>query len=301
MTMKTDPSLSRGTDLFVGLPDFTQGTDRAALVLNPIRTGPFRPVDFSVVPTDRFSSLHLHLSDEVVIYLSGNAPSEPGPPPHSHSVDQYFYILEGEIELVLGTLTHRLRAGDWAFIPAGVEHKHRNLSSTSRELHLEVMAPGFDMSVPFMIWAGRPESWRSGGTVIPMPPLEEWRITGTGSRMHVLSEVSGALDPAAPDSKNISTWLVHTEAGAAPHPTMHVHAFSQFFYVTEGTLGVEVGLEQFEAGPHTLVAIPRGVPHRNYVVGDHPEAHIQINVPPPHQSSMVDRWDVPVEFRPSAP
>lgn len=297
MTERTAPTDAAG--LFVGTPDTTQGTDRPALVLNPARTGPFRPVDWSVVPQDTFFSLHLHLSEDIIIYLSGNAPGLLGPPPHAHSVDQHFFQLEGEIELVLGSRTHRLRAGDWAHIPAGTPHKHRNVSPTERELHLEVMAPGFDMTVPFMLWESAASSaWSGEGTVVAKPPLDAWERMVGDTRRHVLSEPSGRLATPAPDSRGLTAWLARTPAGGALHSQMHVHAFTQAYYVTEGQLAVEVGLETHVAQPHTLVLIPRGVPHRNWVVGDAPEAHVHINVPAPPHPDDGGPWDVPVVFAP---
>ena len=38
--------------------------------------------------------------------------------------------------------------------------------------------------------------------------------------------------------------------------------------MVEGTLTVRCGDEQFEAGPHSFVFLPRGVPHSWDVVGD---------------------------------
>jgi quercetin dioxygenase-like cupin family protein len=292
----TLPDETAPTSLFEGTPDFEQGTDQAALVMNPVRRGPFRPVDLSVVPSDRFFSLHLFLSEEVIVYLSGNAPALAGPPPHAHSVDQFFFQLSGSIELVLGQRTYTLNAGDWAYIPAGVEHKHRNLSATERELHLEVMAPGLEMSVPFMIWAGDPAEWKEGGVVVPMPAEESWRRMPGGNLLHVLSEASGSLDPAVPESTRLSAWYARTPVGGALNSTMHVHDFHQFYYVIEGALEVQVGVETRTVGPHTLVVIPPGVPHRNRVVGEATETHIHLNVPSPTIPSSESPWDVPVRF-----
>jgi mannose-6-phosphate isomerase-like protein (cupin superfamily) len=93
-------------------------------------------------------------------------------------------------------------------------------------------------------------------------------------------------------------WFVmQSEPGLAKGMGMHVHEFAQFYYVMEGTLAVDVGFEHHEAGPHTLVAIPPGVPHANAPVGDGPETHMTINVPPPlWATSPENPWDVPVTF-----
>jgi quercetin dioxygenase-like cupin family protein len=48
----------------------------------------------------------------------------------------------------------------------------------------------------------------------------------------------------------------------APGPGRHVHSREdEAIYVVEGVLTVEVGEQRFEAGPETLVWLPRNVPH----------------------------------------
>ncbi|HOT06641.1 MAG: Cupin domain protein [Methanosaeta sp. PtaB.Bin039] len=42
----------------------------------------------------------------------------------------------------------------------------------------------------------------------------------------------------------------------------HVTPVDVFFYVLEGTGTVEIGDEQREVGPDTLVESPKGIPHR---------------------------------------
>jgi quercetin dioxygenase-like cupin family protein len=51
----------------------------------------------------------------------------PGPPPHRHErlVDM-FYVLEGVLTVRLGEETHRLRAGTFVCVPAGVVHTFSN-------------------------------------------------------------------------------------------------------------------------------------------------------------------------------
>jgi mannose-6-phosphate isomerase-like protein (cupin superfamily) len=54
--------------------------------------------------------------------------------------------------------------------------------------------------------------------------------------------------------------------GGAPR---HVHSRDdECFYVLEGTLTVQCGDEQFEAGPRSFVFLPRGIPHSWDVTGE---------------------------------
>jgi quercetin dioxygenase-like cupin family protein len=48
----------------------------------------------------------------------------------------------------------------------------------------------------------------------------------------------------------------------SPGPGRHVHTREdEAIYVVEGVLTVEVGDQRFEAGPETLVWLPRNIPH----------------------------------------
>src|SRR6476646_1146892 len=63
--------------------------------------------------------------------------------------------------------------------------------------------------------------------------------------------------------------------GAAPARHVHEHS-DQLYYVTHGTMHVELGNEVFTAGPDTLVYIPRGTPHHNWNPGDVDEHHFEV-------------------------
>ena len=55
----------------------------------------------------------------------------------------------------------------------------------------------------------------------------------------------------------------------SPGPGRHVHTHEdEAIYVTHGTLTVEVGEQRYEAGPQSLVWLPREVPHVFANLGD---------------------------------
>jgi mannose-6-phosphate isomerase-like protein (cupin superfamily) len=50
--------------------------------------------------------------------------------------------------------------------------------------------------------------------------------------------------------------------GGYPGPALHVHPeFDETFYVVDGMLAFRVGDHAYEAGPGTVVFVPRGTPH----------------------------------------
>ena len=53
-----------------------------------------------------------------------------GPPPHIHrNEDETFYVLEGEVELLLGDRLVKGTAGDFVNVPRGTVHRFHNASA----------------------------------------------------------------------------------------------------------------------------------------------------------------------------
>jgi gentisate 1,2-dioxygenase len=51
------------------------------------------------------------------------APNLPGPPLHRHrTIEEAFYILDGEVEFTVEGRRERLGAGGLAYVPAGIAH-----------------------------------------------------------------------------------------------------------------------------------------------------------------------------------
>jgi quercetin dioxygenase-like cupin family protein len=58
-----------------------------------------------------------------------------GPPPHTHEQDEALYILEGEIDLAVGSERMQVKAGSLAYIPARCVHSFRATSDQVRLLN----------------------------------------------------------------------------------------------------------------------------------------------------------------------
>ena len=76
-----------------------------------------------------------------------------GPPLHvHHREDEYFYVLEGEITIILNGRKGVLRPGEGAFLPRDIPHAFKNCSSHPARM-LFVLTPGelegfFDYGMP---------------------------------------------------------------------------------------------------------------------------------------------------------
>ena len=90
----------------------------------------------------------------------------------------------------------------------------------------------------------------------------------------------------------LSLGVFRVPAGAQG-PVLHMHRFDQIYYMISGTMQLELGFERYTVGPHTLVTIPAGMPHRNWnASATEPEYHLNLRVPEP--ASGDSAWDVPV-------
>ncbi len=65
-----------------------------------------------------------------------------GPPPHVHqSEDEAFYVLEGDVTVLIGDRTVTAAAGSFAFIPRGTIHTFSNQGALEARF-LVILSPG---------------------------------------------------------------------------------------------------------------------------------------------------------------
>src|SRR4051794_11699805 len=67
----------------------------------------------------------------VEIFLQQGAEGA-GPPPHTHAWDEAYYVLEGEVDVLIGERRQTLCAGDFAFIPGGTLHNFQMKGKTAK-------------------------------------------------------------------------------------------------------------------------------------------------------------------------
>jgi mannose-6-phosphate isomerase-like protein (cupin superfamily) len=247
-----------------------------------------RPIDWAHAQIQRegdYRGQILYTGESCVVIATKVPPHVDGPPRHRHPSDQTYFVLQGQLNIELGREVKAAAPHSVVFIPAGLPHHNWN-EGDEDEVHLEVIAPGV---LPIQALASPTESPDSTGPSGFVREPDPGKLTGQGF----------ALD-----------WLVNRELGAhhaalylaevppaATTPPMHVHEFDQFYFVVEGKLSVEVGLDRFDAEPNTLVVLPAGVPHRQWNEQGTPERHLTVLAPEPalpHSASHP--WDVAVEL-----
>jgi quercetin dioxygenase-like cupin family protein len=77
-----------------------------------------------------------------------------------------------------------------------------------------------------------------------------------------------------------------------PGPGRHVHTREdEAIYVVSGVLTVEVGQQRFEAGPESLVWLPRGIPHIFANLSDDPVWTVGVMTPSGLEGLFLEQSD----------
>ena len=106
------------------------------------------------------------------------------------------------------------------------------------------------------------------------------------------SSTSRLNQPLVDDTSGVKGCAVNcvtTPPGDGSPAGLHTHAVDQIFYVLQGTMNLEIGGTEYQAGPGTLITFPAGVPHRNWNGGTKPTVHLAINAPQPDPHEPFSR------------
>ncbi len=121
-------------------------------------------------------------------------PHSLGPPPHTLTQDELFYVLEGEITLIAGSLKTVAKAGTLAYIPAHCIHSFRVEQSETRLLNF-YFPGGFEKALTEF---GVPATART------LPPPDT-RYPGTPEQQAALFQRIGMATVALPDTARVVT------------------------------------------------------------------------------------------------
>lgn len=73
------------------------------------------------------------------------SPPGGGPPPHSHkNEDETFLVIEGEYELLVNGVSHRLMAGQAMHAKRGTTHTFRNVGTTPGTMLIAIVPGGLE-------------------------------------------------------------------------------------------------------------------------------------------------------------
>jgi mannose-6-phosphate isomerase-like protein (cupin superfamily) len=103
-----------------------------------------------------------------LVLFEGTVSPQLGPPPHIHHCeDEFFYVLEGEFEILDGDRTFMASAGSFVHIPKGTLHRFKNVGATPAKMLVLFTPAGMEN---FFFEAGLPA--QEGGSAPPLGPEE---------------------------------------------------------------------------------------------------------------------------------
>ena len=185
-------------------------------------------------------------------------PGFEGAMPHFHRehVD-VFYVVEGQLELSVGTEALKAGAGTSVAIPPGIVHAFRS-DGGARYLNLHAPDGGF---IEFLRARreGGDREWDSVAVEAPSGPAEAIVAgPGGGDRIARSPSIANTIRAETPQISLFELEFDDGWEGVDPH---HHDDHVDSFYVLDGEVEYEFGGDTVLAGPGTFVSAPLHVTH----------------------------------------
>ena len=199
---------------------------------------------------------------------------------HEHHTDA-FYVLEGELEFTIGRMTGiAAPAGTAVVAPPGVVHAFTSHGS-GRARFLNIHAP--DSGFTDFLRArtrGEDASFDSVDVDGPQEPGEGTVLAQGEGTMYVAGTATSIFKATRESTAGAFSLAEATIQPGTSGPPLHSHReLLDSFYVLEGTLTVQVGDEEVEAGPGAYVCAPPGVVHTFANRSASPVRFLDLNTP----------------------
>ena len=192
--------------------------------------------------------------------------------------DHFYLVLEGTMNIQIGTDTFVLNKFEGAQIPANTPHEVWN-AGPATEMHFEVVAPGSSRDLLSMVKPAQARAVPDAAKLIRKPTIPAAAGLPPGlNGVQYASTMTGAKIQFRMDS---------CRPGVCGPPT-HVHKFQQVYFETEGQTLVEYGLMTYHLPKYSLVVIQPGVVHTNRNDSTAVERHVTLLMPQLTDGSPAD-------------
>ncbi|MCB1419377.1 MAG: cupin domain-containing protein [Notoacmeibacter sp.] len=210
--------------------------------------------------------------------ISRCPPGHKGPRLHTHPVDQFYFVLEGETTVQIGNDVFKVGPKTMVHFPAGTPHCNWN-ETGEYEKHFELMVPRPPLDRIIEYWEGDiPDVANAASLIVPF--TEDCYTQG-----RLFASAHLARRETASQHVRVYAARVPPKGPALP---LHFHDFDQFYYVFGGELTIQIGHERAVARPGDLVMLPKGCVHTNMNEGLTDEYHLAILVPEPQAGEQFD-------------
>jgi quercetin dioxygenase-like cupin family protein len=219
---------------------------------------------------------------ELVLSELNRAKGEPGTNAHIHKEhSDCFYILDGDLQVLLGEETITAEPGDFVLVPPNVVHGFQK-ETEGRTRFLNIHAPGaaFDDYVRASRDGDKERAARFDSYD---PPADGGRDPADAI---VLKSGEGEQVPMGPFNLVFKTgdhgelaFFESTVGPGFPGPPPHYHeGFVDSFWVLEGELNLRLGDDRVTAGPGSYAYLPPGTVH-TFSTGDQPVRMLNLMAP----------------------
>ena len=136
----------------------------------------------------------------------------------------------------------------------------------------------------------------AGATSVEAPDLQT-KVRGLIRYVDLTSFPANAHSEyvAGPASGVESAYLIVSRLPAgASGSSLHTHSSDKIYFVLEGTMTVQLGLNTHKVGANTFIIIPAGMVHCNWNEDEGAEKHLTFLIPEPPKDTA---WDVLVDIK----
>jgi quercetin dioxygenase-like cupin family protein len=228
--------------------------------------------------------------------------------PHVHSFEEAIYLLEGELLVAIGNVTHRLAGGDYALFPTGMRHGLGNTSSSAARF-LSLASPmRLDPAGPRKDTYFEPaQDLAAMDATARRPPFGDPTLRlvghyeGTGPQLEALAVTDPArgrrpagMDTAILAYSGISVKMLVDRTFGADHVTMftvdyelggsaqqHDHPFEEAYVFLAGEVEGELDGQQYTFRPGDWAFAPVGSVHGFYNTGTERVRWLETQAPQP--------------------
>lgn len=213
-----------------------------------------------------------------------------GPRLHTHPVDQFYFVFEGQTTVRIGTEVFTVGPMAMVHFPAGTPHCNWN-ETEDYEKHFELLVPRPPADRLIEYWEGEVPTVPDAQSLITPITADGYTMGRLFASQHLARRETGS------EHARIYAAKVSPNTGG---PALHFHDFDQLYYVFGGELTIQVGHEKKVARSGDLVLLPKGCLHTNFNAGNENEYHLAILIPEPQVGDQFD-YKVEIEYRVEKP
>jgi mannose-6-phosphate isomerase-like protein (cupin superfamily) len=266
-----------------------QGALTWALKVNATR-GPIRAADISSPLGKEVRSEILggptNGSDAAYLIFTRMPPSAQGPALFTLPDDHLYLVLEGKLNIRIGTDVFAAGPHTGIVIPPGVPHEVSNADTAAETRVLEVIAPGSSRDLLSMLKPAQPRKVENAAQYIRTP-----KVPAAGE---LKPGLNGATF-AGRDLGTVEQMRIDSTLPGSGGPKPHVHKFQQVYFETEGTTTLTYGLLTYPLPKYSIAVIPPAVVHTNNNGTTAVERHVVLLLNEPADRS--EPYDIEVEFK----